>query len=312
MSKLKALLTREIIEHRTGMITAPAVIMTLMTLLTIGTMAFGLGKIGMASGGSVHDIGDLLNKLAEAEPFEKDGIVISFLSAVSMPALLILPIVMFFIALGALYEERRDRSFLFWKSMPVSDSQEVLVKFGAAMLIAPLAFLIIGILFQLLMLLMLTGLGLLSGGAVGSIWQLDAMLLNWIHAPVYMMFWALWASPVYAWVLLSGSFAPRAPFMFAVVPPVALIVIEEVLLDSQHFAKWLGTHLSAFPMLEAISKAGGVPKFDDPEMPEVMMYMARPTFGPLFESLAMPEFWIGVAIAALLLAATVRMRRYIV
>lgn len=312
MSKLKALLTREIIEHRTGMVTAPTVIMTLMTLLTIGTMAFGLGKIGMASGGSVHDIGDLLNKLAEAEPLEKDGIVIGFLSAVSMPALLTLPIVMFFIALGALYEERRDRSFLFWKSMPVSDSQEVLVKFGAAMLIAPLAFLVIGILFQLMMLLMLTGLGLLSGGAVGSIWQLDAVLLNWIHAPVSMLSWALWASPVYAWVLLSGSFAPRAPFMFAVVPPVALIVIEEVLLDSQHFAKWLGTHLSAYPMLEAISKASGVTKFDNPEVPDVMMFMARPAFGPLFESLAMPEFWIGVAIAALLLAATVRMRRYVV
>lgn len=310
MSKLKALLTREVIEHRIGMIAAPAIIMTLMTALTIGTLAFGLGHLNLGGGAPFSDLGDMLDKIAESDPLMRKGIVVTFLSAISMPALMILPIVMFFILLGALYEERRDRSFLFWKSMPVSDTVEVLVKLAAAMLLAPLAFLLVGVAFQIVILLLVSIIGGIQGGPVASVWQLDAILLNWLHSPFYLLVWGLWALPVYAWVLLAGSFAPRAPFMFAVVPPVALIVIEEVLLDSQHFARWIGQHITGFPLMQAMTESVGLEGVGDTDVPDFMQFMASPDFGALFESFSHGDFWLGIAIAAVFTYGAVWFRRY--
>ncbi|GAK32785.1 ABC transporter permease [Iodidimonas nitroreducens] len=313
MSKIKALLWRETIEHKSGMIIAPIIILALMTAMTVGTFLFGLGDIDFLNRDHGSNFGGLLNSLAEMDAPLRAGAVILFLSTMTMPALMALPIIIFFILLGALYEERRDRSFLFWKSMPVSDTAEVMTKLAGALLLAPALFIAISIVFQLLLLLLVSLIGAVEGGPVRAIWPLGAIVLNWLYTPFYMLFWALWALPIYAWVLLAGSFAPRAPFMFALVPPVVLGVIEKVLFDSYYLARWVGQHFAASPMMEAIvgssfaKKAGAM---TDSDMPAFVRFLSAPDFAPLFNSLAQADLWLGLVISAAFIYGAIWFRRY--
>src|SRR6201987_208862 len=59
-----------------------------------------------------------------------------------------------FYCLDALYGERRDRSILFWKSLPVSDAITVLSKLTIPFVILPLISFVIAIATQFIMLLL--------------------------------------------------------------------------------------------------------------------------------------------------------------
>lgn len=317
MRKTVALAKRELIEHRSGILTTPAVIMALMVLLTFGSILTmsGAEVILPTEGGmrSFNSVGDLFDLMAGESALQRAAIIITFLSALTLPALLLLPIVAFFIVLGGLYEERRDRSFLFWKSLPVSDTQEVLAKLAAGVVLAPAGFLLIAYAFQLLTLVLISLVGGLQGGSVGVVWQVGAILVNWLHSPFWLFMWVLWSLPIYAWVLFCSAYAPRAPFMYAVVPPVALIVVESVFLRSNVFAEWIGRHISAAPFFESYSRQqlGDVGDIRGPEQVAALVQkMATPDFGAIFESLIHADLWAGLAIAAALIYGAIWLRRY--
>ncbi|MEI9963695.1 MAG: hypothetical protein WDM92_02355 [Caulobacteraceae bacterium] len=59
-----------------------------------------------------------------------------------------------FYCLGALHNERRDRSILFWKSLPVSDLTAVLAKAAIPMAVLPAVTIVVTLIAQLLMLIM--------------------------------------------------------------------------------------------------------------------------------------------------------------
>ncbi len=218
MNKMIALAKREMVENRVGMVWTPAIVMGLMLLLIVTSLVLNAGDMMLGWNSDdrpIMGLGGLLDELAQNDPQVRSGMVISFLSLMSSPALLILPFVVFFIMLGGLYEERRDRSFLFWKSMPVSDTQEVLSKLIAAAVITPAIFFLVGLAAQILALLFVSLYGLAQGAAVGVLWHPGTFLLNWLHAVMVMYVWVLWALPVFAWVLFCSAYAPRAPFMYA-------------------------------------------------------------------------------------------------
>ena len=58
-----------------------------------------------------------------------------------------------FYCLDALYGERRDRSILFWKSLPVSDLTTVLSKASIPIVVLPLLTFAVTVATQLIMLL---------------------------------------------------------------------------------------------------------------------------------------------------------------
>ncbi len=313
MSKLKALAGRELIENRNGIVLTPVILMGLMLILVIGSMSFGVGEMGLGrEARDIESFGELLQAIADAEPGVAAGIVIALVSVMSLPALLVLPVVIFFVLLGGLYEERRDRSFLFWKSMPVSDAEEVLSRLAGGVVLTPAIFLAVAIATHLLTLVFASVIGGMQGGPVGAIWYLGPLMLNWIQGAFVLALWMLWALPVFAWVLLSSAYAPRTPFMYAVVPPLVIIVFEKVFLHSNHFGAWLGRHLSAQPLFREIAAGmqASVPDAEIGNFSRIMQELARPDFGALFTSFAQADFWIGIAIAAVLVYGTVWMRRY--
>jgi len=75
-----------------------------------------------------------------------------------------------FYSLDALYGERRDRSILFWKSLPVSDFTTVLSKASIPLVVLSLLVVALTISVQLMMLLVNTAVLLLSGAGHATPW----------------------------------------------------------------------------------------------------------------------------------------------
>src|SRR3954469_7533219 len=122
-----------------------------------------------------------------------------------------------FYCLDALYGERRDRSNLFWKSLPVSDLTTVLSKAITPLVILPLVTFAITTGLQWIMLLMSTAVLLLSGLGVPTLWTHASLFQLWLMLLYHLLtVHGLWYAPVYGWLLLISAWARRAPFLWAV------------------------------------------------------------------------------------------------
>jgi len=133
----------------------------------------------------------------------------------------VLFIVIFLFLLGSLYDDRKDGSILFWKSLPVSDTQTVLSKLATATIVAPLIF-TAGLIISHLVFFVLTSILLLLHGVnpFTILWSTINYFPNWGAFLVGCLAQAMWALPVYGWLLFSSSFSKRRPFLLAVFAPM--------------------------------------------------------------------------------------------
>jgi ABC-2 type transport system permease protein len=103
------------------------------------------------------------------------------------------------------------------------------------------------------------------------------------------------AAPIYGWLLLVSAWAPRAPFAWAVLPPVAIGILERVAFGTTYFADLFVSRLGG----------GANPGATSP-VASPMDAMVRFSLAQTFVA---PGFWIGLVTTALLVTATVRLRR---
>jgi ABC-2 type transport system permease protein len=210
-------------------------------------------------------------------------------------------IVGIFYCLDALYGERRDRSILFWKSLPVSDLTSVLSKAIVPLAILPLLTLVIVLATQFIMLLISTAV-LLPSGLAGTTWQ----LLPWPRLSLMLLYGlvtsALWEAPVFAWLLLVSSWARRATFLWAVLPWLAISAIEKLAFDTTFFIRMLVRRLTG-------GFEEGFVVVHYPKDAHVPVVDRLTQFDPL-KFLSSPGLWIGLIIAAGFLIAAIRLRRY--
>ncbi|MEX0298389.1 MAG: hypothetical protein AB3N28_04920, partial [Kordiimonas sp.] len=143
MNILKALVKRELLDGKNGYLRVPAILAGITVVLLV-LSALGFGNMiefhGMQHEG-IENLRDAVEKLHEKEPENAPAAIAVGYWGMSALAWMAFPFVVFFSLLGALYEERRDKSILFWKSMPVADWQEVAVKLFVPVIVAPLVFL---------------------------------------------------------------------------------------------------------------------------------------------------------------------------
>ncbi len=205
-------------------------------------------------------------------------------------------LVSIFYSLDALYSERRERSILFWKSLPVSDLTTVLAKATIPLLVLPLLAFAVTLVTQTIMLLLSTMVLFANGLSVTPLWT-QLGLYDTLAGLLYHLVTAhmLWYAPFYAWMLLVSAWARRAPFLWAFFPPLAIGVFEKIAFHSSHFAELLTNRLSG----------------TDDKMSSMMGDMP---FHPgmhfrFFAFLFSPGLWLGLAVAAAFLAAAVRVRR---
>ena len=203
-----------------------------------------------------------------------------------------------FYCLDALNGERRDRSILFWKSLPVSDRTTVLAKAAIPLVVLPLFSYVLIQVTQLIIVILYTIALLGNAQALAAFYsnlkffQLSVALL---YAFVAI---ALWHAPVYCWLLLVSGWAKRATFLWAVMPFLAIGVFVKIAFGSTSFFTFLGNRLVGWFSKAFIAPQKGASHLDP---------LAAMTPGTL---LSTPSLWIGLLFAALCLAAAVRMRRY--
>ena len=139
----------------------------------------------------------------------------------------VLAFVVFFYLLGALYDDRKDRSILFWKSLPASDLLTIASKLLAATVLAPLIFWAVFVVTQVVM-AVIASIMVISVGE--NPWTLFLSVVNpvkaWLVLLASYLAASIWFLPIYGWLLLVSAFAPRIPLLFAVLPPVVISILQ--------------------------------------------------------------------------------------
>jgi ABC-2 type transport system permease protein len=254
------LVKREFWEHR-ALWMAPLIAAAVMVVLAVVAAVLGQGHINISGHGMKH--------ASDPEALAV-GVV-----AMGGPLFLVAGLTCTVFLLDCLYAERKDRSILFWKSLPVSDLHTVLAKFVVALLIVPVGVFVLSMLLGPVM-YGIAALGLEPVGKLG--WNAADWLRaeGWFSANLFATL--LWFAPLAAWLMLASVLAKRAPMLIAVLPWLSLGVAESIVFRTAHVWKFLGLRFA-------------------------------PSLDPV-ETLSRPDLWIGLAVAAGMLYIVVRLRRY--
>ncbi|MEO5622218.1 MAG: ABC-2 transporter permease [Dokdonella sp.] len=330
--KLKLLLKREFWEHKGGFFWAPIWAGGISLLLTLMALVFGevaarraiaAGKFhGDSLGGNINinglDLGMLTSRM-DAKDLQQlsGGIDLSMLSA-SMWPMFVLGFVVFFYCLGTLYDERKDRSVLFWKSLPVSDRDTVLSKVVSALLVAPTLAVGAAIVTMVVFLIMISAFVLLHHGnpmqliwGPGSPLKVAASLIACI--PVY----ALWALPTVGWLMLCSAWSRSKPFLWAIMLPVFswIIVAWFGLMNVFSLdAGWYGRNIVARGLGSVFP---GSWYMNDAVKGQLSTHVNGPgdianaiQIGKSWAVFGTAELWIGALVGGLMIFAAIRLRRW--
>ena len=331
-SKLKLLLKREFWEHKGGFLWAPiwaggiSLVLTLMALIVgevAARRAVASGKMSLDGDVNINglDLSSItmqmdnsdLNKLA-------GGIDISTVMSSVWP-LIVLAFVVFFYCLGSLYDERKDRSVLFWKSLPVSDRDTVLSKAASALLVAPAIAIGVAIVCMFGYLVLVSAFVLLhNGNPIELVWgpgnplQLAGSMLAAI--PVY----ALWALPTVGWLLLCSAWSKSKPFLWAIMLPVfAGIFISwfDIMNVFNLESGWFWQNIVARGLLSAvpgtwfdvvdINNAHITSSEAARQIESIHQLLSLKT---TYSVLLTPQLWIGALAGAVMIYAAIRLRRW--
>lgn len=203
--------------------------------------------------------------------------------------------------LGALHGERRDRSILFWKSLPVSDALTVLAKAALPIVVMPVIAFSIIVAVQLVMALVSTA--ILAGNYPGAASQQFAPLQTAGVLAYGLVTMSLWWAPLYSWLLLVSGWARRVPLLWAALPPLGLALVERIAFGSSTLGSFIRARLvGGFPVAFVLPRHGSASAHHS--MATSVSSQIDP--GRFLSSLGL---WSGLALAAAFLAAAVWLRR---
>ena len=213
-------------------------------------------------------------------------------------------IVGFFYCLGALYGERRDRTILFWKSLPVSDLTTVFAKMTIPVVVLPVITFVVIVALQLLMLLVNSAGRLVDGLSVAPLFTQLPLIQMQVVLAYGLVTLATWHAPVFAWLLLVSAWARRTPILWAVLPPLAVSLVEKIAFGTNYFAGLIVHRLAGGTSAAFTASEHGAGKLS-----QGIPAMGLAQLDPL-KFVTSPSVWIGLGFAAAFLAVAVWLRRY--
>lgn len=310
MNTFAWLLKREFWEHRGGFLRAPAItalIFLALTLMALITVELTTHRLSFDFN-NLH-IQQLTEQIANNDLAKVNTAIDVGLLSLGTPIGVVLFFVVFFYLIGALYDDRRDRSVLFWKSLPLSDTSTVLSKVVAAALIAP-AFAVAAIIaLHLGFLILLSLYALLHGvNPLPLLWSPLHLLGLWLKLIALIPVNALWALPCIGWLLLCSSFARSKPFLWAVaVPVIAGIMVGWVNLMSQLslHSTWFWRHIVGRALLSVIPGSWMNPD----TFKSLDVFASLLSLGSIKALLTSADLWIGAAAGIAMIAASIYFRR---
>lgn len=211
-------------------------------------------------------------------------------------------IVGIFYSLDALHGERRERSILFWKSLPVSDFTTVISKASIPLVILPALVFAISVVLQVFMRFATLAVLLINGAGAATEWNRLPFLQMQLVLLYGVVVITLWHAPIYCWLLLVSGWARRAAFLWAVLPGIVLSIFEMVAFHTSYMGLMFRDRLFGFVAAAFdLTDKNGVP-VDAHFIPISQLAPGR--------FLSSPGLWLGLVFAAICLVAAVRLRRY--
>jgi ABC-2 type transport system permease protein len=224
-------------------------------------------------------------------PFDRGELLAQTYDTAAMALMATTLVVAAFYCLDALHGERRDRSILFWKSLPISDRMTVLSKATIPVLLLPLVTFLITLALHICMLLLSAAILLVAGQSLATLSHLR-LGIRWIDLLHHLLIGhGLYYAPFYGWFLLVSAWARRGTFLWAVLPPLTIGVLEKILFNTSRFGELIGDR---FAGSSHASSAKATSMF--------VMIADSPGLGN-------PGLWIGLIITAIFLFAVVQLRR---
>ncbi|MBS0456080.1 MAG: hypothetical protein JSS44_01945 [Proteobacteria bacterium] len=327
MNTMKWLLKREYWEHKGGFFWAPLIVGAIMLLfLTVSVVTVAV--TGSHHIGCHLEGGRTICLSQSMTPTQRDQFVHGLASGyvgLETPVYFVLPFTMFFFALGCLFDDRKDRSVLFWKSLPISDHATVVSKLAMVLLIAPLLTIAIGTVLSLLSLLVICLAGAVIGlNFFGALLSPD-IVLSPLTVVAMLPVYAAWALPTIGWLMLVSAWARTKPFLWAVGVPVlagTLLSWGNALFGLGWNDAWYWQHIVGRGLGGTVPglwfayhpHLDGILQSVDGGPAGMVVDSTRQGIGWLlaqsWQMFATPGLWIGVAVGAAMIYAAIRLRRW--
>lgn len=297
-----ALIKRELWEHRAIYVT-PLVIALIVSIMAI------TGQAVVSAFDQAVDIAILgATNLGAAE---RAAAITVLMTGISSLLVMTMWVLIVFYSLDALYAERKDRSILFWRSLPCTDSETVISKLLTAAVVIPLVtFAVIVLTHVVVLLLASVWLGIQGANAWHLIWRAAPLAGNWTATVVFLLALPLWLSPFIGWFLFVSAFTRRAPLLVAFLPIVILPMLEKSLIGTSLFFDAFFVRTASLPLFRGLNTGdivaypGDEWSFGD-QVPSGLLALLD-----LSRFFSSPSLWLGLIVCGLFTTAAIYVRRY--
>jgi ABC-2 type transport system permease protein len=310
MNRLMALIKREYWENKGAFRTTPLVIGGIYVLVFLmGIFTFGYFD------NEFRTLKDAIQYLAANSDASTRATAIEMgLMFNSFMFTLVLAIVVFFYLLGSLYDDRKDRSILWWKSLPASDTLTLVSKLLSAMFVVPLFFFAA----YVVTMVVVTGISTIVVLVLGeNPWTLFLGVTNPVRPLALLLAsylaMAIWALPLYGWLMFVSAVSPRIPLLFALVPPAVFAVLQiwikflQTFTFSDNLFGVIGRWFANSPLIISgdvhdgrVGAGLGIPVFND--------FDHAVTFGNMLDRLFSMQMLTGLGLTVVMLAAALWLR----
>ena len=295
MNTLKAVIRRELQEHKWGFVYLPWIVGAFMSLVVV-MVYLGLTEVNTENFKFSTDVfadSEVVQSMKEATFEQRRAAIKAGLLVLGFPLVIALGFAVLAYSLSTFFDERKDKSIIFWRSLPVSDSFTVFSKLIVALVVAPLL-VIPALLFLHLVSVTAGSIYFAVSDIVPFTWAWQAYpWLDWIRVIFSLWMQSLWSLPIITWIMLAGAYS-RKPVVAAILPPVVVVLVEGVSLSSSVFLD------SLFERVQPWSRASSFPKEYE------SLGVAELSDIPLL--FGMTEFWVGILVSSVFIYLTIYFR----
>ena len=294
MTILFTMIRREIQEHKLAFIYAPFIVALVLCLVII-SVYLGLTDIQTTTFNFSTELYDeeFQEDMLQATPESKTAVIRAGLTVLGLPILLTVGFGLLAYSLSTFADERKDRSLIFWRSLPVSDLTTVMSKLIFVVIIIPLLVVPNLFLLQLISLLSVS-IYFVSNDIVsfGYVWT-SYFISDWFRIIFSLWAQALWTLPILLWLMLAGTYFKK-PVIGAIVPLVALVVLEGIIFKANNIQEFIENRLGFW------SRSDSFPiEYAEARVVDI---------SDIYLLLTTQAFWIGIFASVLLIAGIVYTR----
>lgn len=318
MSSYMTLLRRELWEHTS----LKAIPLTLLAFVLLANLAFifflsaSSGSITISSDGATQQVTNYIEFFTQLDPSKQTVIINGTMITTGMIINSILLIVMFFYLLDSLYGERKDRTILFWKSLPVSNRLTVFSKLSIALFIIPvIIFITIGLANMITLLLQSYSFSH-HQHAADLLWQQVDFTGLTMFSVFLLIQQTIWYFPVMGWLLFCSAWCRKSPIVVAVLLPAILVFIDSsFMLDtgiSEILVERLPLGITSMQLGNEGSMMSNPYNLSGQQLPGFNMIagISLPSVDEILKFLMNVKVWMGIVIGIFFTGMAMSLRRW--